>query len=158
MNRWVEIAFDCLPMRSIARFDAPFDADDATVAKANRIKAAVESHGTHNTYYLHNAECVFHFTNDASLGLVEFNFEGVVCTCSQDMNSVAAHLDVKLKKEDCGWLNQVIVQWLEECVVQAVLVEFNRFIAAGDLKRTADRIAELERKMDDQQGFVGMYL
>ncbi len=158
MNRWVEIAFDCLPLRSVSRFDAPIDADQATHDKAKRIKAAVDSHGSHNTYYLHNAECVFHFTNDDSKGLVAFDFEGVVSTCPQDQTAISAFLKVDLRKEDCSWLNQAIVEWLKETVQHAVLVEFNRFIAAGDLKRTADRIAALERELEDRQGFVGMFL
>ena len=158
MNQWVEIAFDCLPLRSVSRFDAPLDADQSTHEKAKRIKAAVETHGSHNTYYLHNADCVFHFTNDKSKGRVEFAFEGVVCTCPKDQTAVSASLSIDLRKEDCSWLNQAIVDWLKETVQHAVLVEFNRFIEAGDLRRTADRIAALEREMEDRQGFVGMYL
>jgi hypothetical protein len=158
MSRWVEIAFDCLPLRSIARFDAPLGADQETVAKANRIYAAIQMHGSHNTYYLHNAECVFHFTNDPSIGLVAFDFEGVVSTCEQDKTAVAAHLQCALRREDCSWLNQATVEWLKEAINHAVLVEFNHFIQAGDLQRTAERIAALEREMDDRQGFVGMYL
>ncbi len=158
MNRWVEIAFDCLPLRSLPRFDAPLDADEELAAKAIRIKQAVQTHGTHNTYYLHNAECVFHFTNDESKGLVAFVFEGVVCTCEQDVAAMSAHLEVSLRNEDCNWLNQAIVDWLKETVRQAVLVEFNSFVAAGDLKRTFDRMEALERDMEDRQGFVGMYL
>ncbi len=158
MNRWVEIAFDCLPLRSIARFDASLDADQATIDKADRIKKAVAQHGAHNTYYLHNADCIFHFTNDDSRGMVAFDFEGVVNTCAEDRTAVSAALTVQLRKEDCSWLNQAVVEWLKESVMHAVLVEFNRFIEAGDLKRTAERIAALEREMEHSQGYLGMYL
>ena len=158
MNRWVEIAFDCLPLRSVARLDAPLDADAAMVEKANRIKLAVQKHGTHNTYFLHNAECVFHFTNDDSKGMVAFDFEGVVCTCGSDRSAIAAHLWTVLRREDCSWLNQAVVTWLGETVREAVLVEFGRFIAAGDLQRTHDRLAAIERDVEARQGYVGMYL
>ncbi len=158
MSRWVEIAFDCLPLRSVARLDPPLDADAKLIEKSKRIKSAVQTHGTHNTYYLHNAECVFHFTNDETKGMVAFAFEGVVATCSQDLTALSATLDVTLQCEDCSWLNQTIVQWLQETVQHAVLVEFNRFIAAGDLRRTSERLEALEKELESRQGFVGMYL
>ena len=158
MNRWVEIAFDCLPLRSVARLNAPIEADDARFAKANRIKAAIKKHGTHNNYYLHNAECVFHFTNDASKGMVAFDLEGLITTDEKDLSANTAELQVTLRREDCSWLNQSVVEWLAETVQHAVLIEFNSYIAAGDLQRTAERLAALERDVESTHGFVGMYL
>ena len=52
MNRWVEIEFDCLPLRSIGRFDIPLDASPVYQAKCERIKQAIDQHGSHNSYYL----------------------------------------------------------------------------------------------------------
>jgi hypothetical protein len=50
------------------------------------------------------------------------------------------------------------VKWFEQCVTPAVLVEFDRFIEAGDLKRAKERIAKLQAQSDEQGGFLGMYL
>ncbi len=158
MTGWVDIRFDCLPMRSIPRLDAPVDASPKFIEKVNRIKRALERHGSFNTYYLHNATCTFHFTNDPSLGLVEFRFEGTMFTDESDAKSLRADLDVQLERETCSWLNQAIVDWLMETVRQAVMVEFDRYIAAGDLQRTRERMEKSEQELIDSQGFVGMYL
>ena len=37
MNRWVEIAFDCLPLRTITRLDIPIDASPAYQQRCERI-------------------------------------------------------------------------------------------------------------------------
>lgn len=158
LNRWVEISFDCLPLRSVARLDLPLDADEEMTAKVGRIRAALAQHGTHNTYFLHNASCVFHFTNDPGIGMVEFRFEGVIVTCKQDLTAAAAHLSVNLAREACSWLNQAVVDWLRQTVREAVMVEFNRFAGAGDLAATRKRLAALESAINDQEGYVGMYL
>jgi hypothetical protein len=158
MSQWVEIKFDCLPLRSIPRLDIPVDASPKFAEKVARIKQAVEQHGTHNTYYVHNAKCTFHLTNDPSLGMVEFRFEGTVFTDESDVKAVRTIVDVQLEKENCGWLNQAIVDWLNESVRHALVVEFNRFIAAGDLKRTQERMDQIEQNLVQSGGFVGMYL
>jgi len=158
MANWVEIAFDCLPLRSVNRLDAPLDASPKLAAKLLRIKQAIETHGTHNTYYLHNATCGFHLTNAPEIGSVAFKFEGTVFTDTDDLRAIRTELDVILDRETCSWLNQTIVQWLAESVHRAVVVEFDRFIAAGDLEKTRERIAKIEQSLDESQGFVGMYL
>ena len=76
MDRWVEISFDCLPLRSVGRLDIPIDASPKYRQRCERIKRALEKHGSHNTYYLYNAECRFHLTNDPALGMATFRFEG----------------------------------------------------------------------------------
>ena len=76
MDRYVEITFDCLPLRSIGRLDVPMDASPRFLEKADRIKRAMDKHGRHNTYFLHNATCVFRLTNDPAMGILEFRFEG----------------------------------------------------------------------------------
>src|SRR5262249_6595021 len=65
LQRYVEITFDCLPLRSISRMDIPIDASPRYRQRCENIKAAIEHHGSHNSYYLYNAQCVFHLTNDA---------------------------------------------------------------------------------------------
>ena len=49
MDRFVEIVFDCLPLRSLGRVDIPLDASPKFRAKCERIKDALGKHGTMNT-------------------------------------------------------------------------------------------------------------
>ena len=156
--RWVEIVFDCVPLRTVARTDVPIDASPKLAAKLLRIKSAIEKHGTLNSYYLHNASCSFHFTNDPLLGMVQFSFEGVVMTDTQDLEARSAELQVELARETCGWINQTIVDWLNTTVAQAVRVEFNRYIAAGDLSLAIKRMEKIQQASDEAGGFVAMYL
>jgi hypothetical protein len=157
-QRWVEIAFDCVPLRSVVGLQVPDDASPGLTKKIERIQQALQVHGTVNTYFLHNAACCYHLTNDSSLGMVQFGFEGTVFTDRQDEHAVKAELRIQLERENCDWLHQGIVHWLGQSVQRAVLVEFDRYIAAGDLQRTRDRIAEMERSLDSQYGFLGMHL
>ena len=80
MDRWVEIQFDCLPLRSVSRWDATSDASPKFRDFCARLAEAHRRHGTHNAYFLHNARCVYHLTNHPDLGMLEFRFEGVVLT------------------------------------------------------------------------------
>ncbi len=90
MNRYVEITFDCLPLRSVTRLDVPIDASPKYQALCERIKQAIATHGTHNTYYLYNARCAFHLTNHPEVGSVEFSFEGTVMTDPGDQQTITA--------------------------------------------------------------------
>lgn len=157
-GRWVEVAFDCVPMRSVSRLDAPIDASPKYQQKFLRLKSAIEKHGTHNSYYLHNATCTYHLTNDPLLGMMQFDFEGVVLTCDKDLQVRSCDLEIDLTRETCSWLNQSIVDWLSETVQRNVMIEFERYIAAGDLSRTLERIEKQQAEMEADGGFVGMYL
>ena len=158
MAQPVEISFDCLPLRSLGRLDVPLDGSPGLRAQAERVQKAIRTHGLHNTYYLHHARCVFHLTSDPAVGMIEFRFEGTVLTDEQDSRAVRCDLDVGLVGETCDWLTEPIVSWFRETVCRAVLVEFDRFIAAGDLKRTIERLARLEAESDARAGFLGMGL
>lgn len=158
MDRWVEIAFDCLPLRSIGRLDIPLDASPAYQAKCERIKQAIEKHGSHNSYFLHNAQIVYYLTNSAARGMLQFDFEGIVLTDEKDEQTYDCYLRIELKRETCDWLNQTVVKWFEQTVQHAVAVEFDRFIAAGDLEKTKERMTALEASQDETQGFLGMHL
>lgn len=158
MNQWVDIAFDCLPLRSVTRLDIPLDASPKFRARCERIKQAIETHGMHNTYFLHNASCAFHLTNDPNIGLVRFLFEGTVFTDSADTRAEHAHLSVDFDGETCEWLTPTDVDFLSRSVTPAVLVEFNRYIAAGDLEQTKKRLALLQAQTEQSGGYVGMYL
>ncbi|HEX4129725.1 MAG TPA: hypothetical protein VHZ24_06755 [Pirellulales bacterium] len=154
----VEIVFDCLPLRSVGRLDVPLDASPKFQAQCQRIKHALAKHGAHNSFYLHNATCAFYLTNDPHLGMIQFRFEGTVLTDAADQNTAHAHLDVTLERETCDWLTQPIVAWFAETVPRAVIVEFDRYIAAGDLQATLERMKRLEAETDAQGGYMGMYL
>ena len=158
MNRFVEISFDCLPLRAVTRMDIPLDASPKYQALCQRILQAIATHGTHNTYYLYNAGCTFHLTNHPELGSVEFAFEGTVMTDPTDQRTQHCHLDVRLERETCDWLIEPAVDWLKESVPQAVSVEFDRYIEAGDLAQTLERIRRQQAQTDASGGFVGMYL
>jgi hypothetical protein len=158
MSQNIAISFDCLPLRSVGRFDVPLDATPETVAFCDRLRLAATKHGLHNTYYLHHALCVFHLTNDQQIGMVEFAFEGTVLTDPDDMKTIECDLDVRLQREVCDWLTASAVEWLAETVRQAVRIEFNRYIAAGDLARTIERIERLQAESDARGGFLGMGL
>jgi len=155
---WVEISFDCLPLRSLPRIDVPLDASPKLAAKLLRIRQSIENHGTFNTYYLHNASCIFHLTNDPGIGSVKFELEGTLFTNQDDQIAISTQFQVRLEKETCDWLNQGIVSWLAESVPRAVRVEFDKYIAAGDLEKTRERMESMEKSLEDSKGFVGMYL
>jgi len=158
MTQHVKIEFDCLPMRSLGRLDVPLDASPAFEAKAERIKAALKKHGQHNAYYLHNATCTFYLTNDEKVGMLNFRFEGTVLTDGDDRETEGSDLTVQLRRETCDWLTEPVVEWFAETVSQAVEVEFDRYITAGDLQKTVERIEKMEADSDAHSGFVGMGL
>jgi len=158
MQPWVDIRFDCLPLRTVSRLDAPLDASPNLQKLYENVKAAITKHGRHNTYYLYNARCGFHLTNSPEVGLVEFSFEGVVLTDTADAKTLNCDLQVRLARESCDWLSQPIVNWLAETVTRAVRVEFDRYIDAGDLAQAHARTAKLEQHLGQSGGFVGMDL
>ena len=158
MSLHVEITFDCVPLRSIGRLDVPIDASPAFQALCERVKEAVQRHGLHNAYYLHNARCTYRLTNDERIGMLQFGFEGSVLTDAEDRKTVRADLRVELLRETCDWLAEPIVAWFRETVNRAVIVEFDRYIAAGDLDRTIQRLETIQAESDAHEGFLGMGL
>lgn len=158
MDRWVEITFDCLPLRSIPRLDIPLDASPKFRARCEAIKRAAEKHGTHNAYFLYNAQCTYHLTNHPQVGMIQFKFEGTVLTDESDQKTGRADLEVELIRETCDWLTEPIIAWFRQSVPFSVSVEFDRYIEAGDLEKTRERLARLQATTDQSGGFVGMYL
>jgi hypothetical protein len=158
MTHYVDVTFDCLPLRSIDRFDIPIDASPAFHAFCQRVIVAAGKHGLHNSYYLHGAHCIFHLTNDEYVGSLDFRFEGVVLTDPDDQKTVGSDLSVELDKETCDWLTGPVARWFTESVNYAVRVEFDRYIAAGDLKRTIERLQRIQQESDTHGGFLGMGL
>ncbi|HEY1599202.1 MAG TPA: hypothetical protein VGG64_06340 [Pirellulales bacterium] len=158
MDRYVDISFDCLPLRSIERTDIPIDASPKFRARCERILEAIAKHGTLNSYYLYNATCAFHLLNVPDLGVIEFRFEGTAITGASDQKTEVCDLHVELTRETCDWLTEPVVHWFAETVPVAVRAEFDRYITAGDLQQTVERVRKIQADSDDHGGFVGMYL
>jgi hypothetical protein len=158
MNRWVDITFHCLPLRSVPSFTAPVDASDEMTEIFRKLRAAAQKHGLHNTYYLHEGKCTFHLTNHDQIGVIEFAFEGTVLTDADDLRTLGSDLQATLIGETCDWLVAPVVAWFADTVREAVKVEFDRFIAAGDLQKTIQRMKQLQASSDAQGGFLGAWL
>jgi hypothetical protein len=158
MSQYVDISFRCIPLRSVGRFDPPVDVTEEERAVLRGLHQAVTRHGAHNAYYLCEARCIFHLTNDESLGTVSFRFEGTLLTDPDDQKTIGSDLAIELDYEICDWLTSDATDWLRQTVEQAVRVEFDRFIAAGDLQRTLERHQRLEAESGARGGFLGMGL
>jgi hypothetical protein len=140
----VDIAFECLPLRSVARLDVPLDASDALRLRAAHIKSAFDAYGPDRTYFLYNARCVYRFANSEVEGVCRFEFEGVVRTDEGDRKCEETSLDVRLVSETCGGVPPQAGAWLAQRVQEAVAIEFDRFIAAGALAAGAARSGDLQ--------------
>jgi hypothetical protein len=158
MQRYVDVEFSCLPLRSVGRRDIPLDASPQFRALCERILAAIDKHGAYHTYYLYNAGCTFHLTNDDRQGMLRFAYEGTVLTDSEDQHCKTTDLDVQLESETCEWLTEPVVAWFFKTVCEAVRVEFDRYIASGDLEQAKQRAARIQSASDNAGGFLGMYL
>ncbi len=158
MSQWVEINFDCLPLRTITRLDIPIDASPKYQKRCEDILSAIKKHGSHNSYYLHNASCTYRLLNSAESGFVKFEFEGTVLTDQGDVEVTGTDLKTKLLSETCDWITEPIVQWFQQTVSHSVANEFNLYIQAGDLEKAQKRIEEIEASSDQDGGFLGMYL
>ncbi|MBA4019928.1 MAG: hypothetical protein C0483_22405 [Pirellula sp.] len=155
-ERPVDIRFDCLPLRSIVRWDIPLDASPRFRARCERIKSALHKHGSFNTYYLQNGFCRFHLSNQPNEGVLEFTFDGTITTDARDEQAAGADLRVELCSENCVWLTEPVVAWFREAVSRAVMLEFNQYAVAGDLNRTRERLVLAEMEFERRGGFVGM--
>jgi hypothetical protein len=90
--------------------------------------------------------------------MIAFSFEGTALTDASDQTTVDCDLQTQLEKETCDWLTEPVVQWFRDTVREAVKVEFDRYIAQGNLQQTVERIAQTAAQSDALQGYVGMYL
>jgi len=158
MTRWVDITFDCLPLRSVGRLDIPIDASPKYRALCERIKQSIDKHGSHNSYYLYNAKCAYHLLNQSDRGLIELKFEGVILTDADDVRTQRSDLQVELARETCEWLTEPIIQWFATTVSHSVEAEFDRYIEAGDLAQAKRRIEKIQAESDEAGGYLGMYL
>lgn len=148
----IDIAFDCLPLRTVGRLDIPLDASEAFRRRAEHIKAALDAHGAERTYFLYNAHCIFRFANSEIDGACRFEFEGVVRTDAGDRKCQEALVDAWLASETCGGVPPAVAQWLAERVRAAVGIEFDRFIAAGQLAAPTQSAAAAVAEAEDLSG------
>lgn len=151
----VDIAFDCLPLRTVARLDVPLDASESLQRRAVSIKAAFEAYGPERTYFLYNARCIYRFANSEVEGICRFEFEGVVRTDAGDRKCEETSLEVRLVSETCGGIPPAASAWLAQQVERAVAIEFDRFIAAGQLTDRSASDSAL-RDLGDLAGPGGM--
>ena len=155
MEPVVDIAFDCLPLRSVGRVDVPLDASPAYRQRCERLQQAVDAHSAENAYFLYNARCVYHLANSEVDGMLRFSFEGTVLTDRSDCKAERAELAVELAGQTCGSVSPEVEAWLRGAVERAVLIEFDRFISAGRLAARLDELAEMQ-SVADLADFAGM--
>ncbi|MCC7476351.1 MAG: hypothetical protein IT425_13230 [Pirellulales bacterium] len=136
----VDIAFDCLPLRLVGRVDVPLDASPTLRTRSERLRAALVQFEIERAYYLYNTRCTFRLANSEIDNMLRFSFEGVVLTDRSDCKANQAELSIELVAETCGGVPATVYEWLQGTIRRAVLIEFDRFIAAGQL---ANRVAEL---------------
>jgi hypothetical protein len=157
VDPYVEIAFDCLPLRSVGRTDVPLDASPLFRARTEHLKREIEKHGTENAYFLYNAHCIYRLANSDIEGMLRFEFEGTLLTDRSDRKAEQADLEIALVAETCGGVSGEVLSWLKRNVESAVLIEFDRVIAAGHLERRVEELDGLNQ-LADLAGFAGMNL
>ncbi len=155
MHSVVDIEFDCLPLRSVARVDVPLDASPSYRARCEQLQQAIEAHGGENAYFLYNTRCTYRLANSNIENMLRFSFDGTLLTDGSDCKAERAEVNVELVAETCDGVPSSVMDWFRAAVVRAVLVEFDRFIAAG---RLADRVGQLGKidSITDVAGFAGM--
>ncbi|MGQ9821557.1 MAG: hypothetical protein ACUVQK_06840 [Thermogutta sp.] len=154
----VHVTFDCVPLRTVTRNNPPLDASPGFLALWNRVQTAIAKHGRHNTYYLFHGQCTYHLTNQPNVGILAFAFEGCVMTDPADRRTAACDLEVRLTGDTCDWATEPIIRWFSETVRRSVMAEFDRYIEAGDLQRTVERLQRLEAETHSKGGHVGFGL
>ena len=97
MKSCVEIAFDCLPLRSVGRFDPPLDAADDVVEFYDRLRRAAAKHGAAERLLPPPGVLRLSFDQRPEVGMVEFAFEGVVLTDADDLKTRQCDLEVRLR-------------------------------------------------------------
>ena len=119
MDTPVEIAFDCLPLKSVGRMDVPMDASPTYRDRYEKLQAVLQAHGPERTYYLYNAHCIFRFANSEVDGMARFGFEGLVRTDASDSLTELVELEVNLAGETCGGIPNEATSWLAQQVSKA---------------------------------------
>jgi hypothetical protein len=155
MKPIVDIAFDCLPLRSVGRVDVPLDASPSFRARCEQLQRAIDTYGTRNAYYLYNTRCVYRLANSDVENMLRFSFEGTVFTDRSDAKADRAELTVELQAETCGAVPAEVLAWFRDVIKKAVLIEFDHFIAAGRLAQRVNDLGTVD-SVADLSGFAGM--
>ena len=144
MQPVVDIAFDCLPLRSLPRVDIPLDASPAFRARCERLRRALDAHAGENAYYLYNTRCTYRLANSDIDNMLRFSFDGTLVTDRSDCKADQADLDIVLTAETCGGVPPAAMDWLRGIVRRAVLIEFDRFIFDGQLAARKDELGSVD--------------
>jgi hypothetical protein len=155
MRPLVDIAFDCLPLRSVGRVDVPLDASPAFRARCQQLQRAIDKHGTQHAYFLYNTRCVYRLANSDVDNMLRFSFDGTIVTDRSDGKADQADLAIELTAETCGGMGPDVQAWFRGVVERAVLVEFDHFIAAGSLAARVDQLGKVA-SVADLADFAGM--
>jgi hypothetical protein len=155
MKPYVDVAFDCLPLRSVGRVDVPLDASPALRARCEQLQRAIDTHGSQNAYLVYNTRCVFRLANSDVENMLRFSFEGTVLTDRSDAKADRAELAIELQGHTCGPIPTEVIAWFRGVVEKAVLIEFDHFIAAGQLSKRVTDLGRID-SIADLAGFAGM--
>jgi hypothetical protein len=155
MEPVVDIEFDCLPLRLVGRIDVPLDASPGFRARCEHLKRSVDSYAAQNAYFIYNSQCVYRLANSEITNMLRFTFDGTVLTDLSDCKAERADLEIELAAETCGGVPAEVRDWFARIVTRAVLIEFDRFIAAGHLAATVAELSEVE-SVHSISGFAGM--
>jgi len=155
MQPVVDIAFDCLPLRSIARVDIPLDASPAYRARSERLRQAIDNYAGENAYFLYNTRCTYRLANSDIDNMLRFSFDGTLLTDRSDCKAHRADLNVVLTAETCGGVPPAAMDWLRGIIKRAVLIEFDRFIEDGQLAERVKQLGSVD-SITDVAGFAGM--
>ena len=129
------------------------DASGIYRIRYERLREALRSHSAQRTYYLYDAHCVFRLANSEIEGMIRFDFEGIVLTDAGDVLTDHVELDVKLASETCDGIPAEVEAWLKQRLEKVVAIEFDRFIAAGQLSSRTTELGQLEC-LSDFGGFL----
>jgi hypothetical protein len=155
MQPVVDIAFDCLPLRSIARVDIPLDASPAFRARSERLQQSINRYAGENAYFLYNTRCTFRLANSDIDNMLRLSFDGTLLTDRSDCKADRADLNVVLTAETCNGVPPAALEWLRGIVTRAVLIDFDRFIDAGKLAERVKQLGSVD-SITDVAGFAGM--
>jgi hypothetical protein len=137
--------------------DVPLDASPAFRARCEHLKEAIDKHGSENAYFLYNARCVYRLANSDIDGMLRFTFEGAVITDRSDAKAERAELVIQRAGETCGGLPDDVAKWFRGMVERAVLIEVDRFIAAGSLAERVGQLGQVD-ELANLADFAGMNL
>ena len=140
----VDIAFDCLPLRSVGRVDVPLDASPAFRARVRAVAAAIDV-ARHRKRLLSLQHALR--VPPGQFGRREHGALLVrrhVLTDRSDCKADRADLAIELTAETCGTMPPDVLAWFRGVVERAVLIEFDHFIAAGSLAARVSDLGKVE--------------